>query len=151
MADLQQRLRPQHNFIAAYNPFSNGIVVVVCREELKASRNLLSELQLRHMSWPTVIHLIMKMLNHSLSLKLSSKALSLLGVFIYMKPGDPMSLLLAANDDTEKFQAMTYWRLNNFLSMGTWRNLSTKAQATLHPLRQDPQAQLDRHNARTNF
>lgn len=47
--------KSSHHFTLAYCPWSNGTVEVVCRELLRATKAILSELQLPHKTWPSVI------------------------------------------------------------------------------------------------
>ena len=67
--DVVRELRDQtnglHHFTLAYCPWSNGTVEVVCRELLRALRAFLSEFQLPHRSWPSVMPVVQSVLNNS--------------------------------------------------------------------------------------
>ncbi len=62
---LGEATKASHHFTLAYCPWSNGTVEVVCRELLRATRALLSEFQLPHRCWPSVLPLVQSALNNS--------------------------------------------------------------------------------------
>ena len=63
MRSLREQTVGSHHFTLAYCPRSNGTVEVVCRELLRATRALLSELKLPQKCWPDVIPVVQSVLN----------------------------------------------------------------------------------------
>jgi len=65
MTQLAKRHYIRHHFTVAYSPWSNGAVERCCREVLRATTALMSELRLAPQDWPDVISLIQKIINES--------------------------------------------------------------------------------------
>jgi len=58
MKNLREALHSSHHFTLAYCPWSNGSVEVVCRELLRATRAILSEMQLDRKAWPSLMPIV---------------------------------------------------------------------------------------------
>ena len=65
LAGLVSELHANHHFTTPYSPWANGTIERVCREVLRASRALLSELGLAAQDWPSVVEIVQSVVNHS--------------------------------------------------------------------------------------
>lgn len=74
MEYLNSSLHSHHHLTTAYCPQGNGTAENVCREVLSACRALLSEFRMREREWPTVLKLILSILNHSVRPSLGQEA-----------------------------------------------------------------------------
>lgn len=62
---LKEKNKSAHHFMIACCTWSNGTVEVVCRELLRTCRTLLSEYQLPHSCWPTVLPVVQSVLKNT--------------------------------------------------------------------------------------
>lgn len=62
---VKNQVKASHHFTLAYCPWSNGTVEVVCRELLRACRAILSEFQLPHTAWPSIMPVVQSALNNT--------------------------------------------------------------------------------------
>lgn len=63
LGSLASETHTKHHFTTTYTPWANGMVERVCREVLRASRVLLSELKLAEQDWPAVSECIQSIIN----------------------------------------------------------------------------------------
>lgn len=62
---LSDTTKSSHHFSLSYCPWSNGTVQVFCLELLRATRAILSEFQLPHKYWKSVLPSVQSALNNS--------------------------------------------------------------------------------------
>lgn len=65
MRGLTKDLHTKHHFTTAYCPWANGTVERVCREVIRASRALLSEMRLPPKDWPAVLEAVQCVINQA--------------------------------------------------------------------------------------
>jgi hypothetical protein len=92
MAAVAAELRVRHRFTTAYAPWANGTVEVVCRQVLKALRQLCPEFKLSFQEWPEVLYVVQSVLNSASSSKLRGNCP--FTVFASMPAGNPITMVL---------------------------------------------------------
>lgn len=70
---LRESLFAAHHYSLAYCPWSNSAVEVMCRELLRATRAVLSELELNQICWPAVIPMVQYALKNSVLERLGNR------------------------------------------------------------------------------
>jgi transposase InsO family protein len=70
IAELNRRLATKHHFTLPYTPWSNGTIEVVNRELRKLLRTWISEFRIPLKDWPSLIPLMVHVLNFSVSPRL---------------------------------------------------------------------------------
>lgn len=74
MDELAMKHHIRHHFTVAYSPWSNGAIERCCREVLRATTALLSEMRLAPQDWPDIIQVIQKVINESPVERLGKRA-----------------------------------------------------------------------------
>ena len=92
LSALSKKLRIDHRFSLPYFPWVNGTVEVVCREMARATRAILSNLQLPKTDCPSVVPIVKTALNISSTKVLNGKCP--MNVFTGMKPDNPIDAIL---------------------------------------------------------
>lgn len=80
---VPEKLKSSHHVTSPYCPPSNGTFEVVCREVLRATRAVLSELQLTGHAWASLISIVQAAINSAPTKRLAGKCL--LTVFTGLK------------------------------------------------------------------
>jgi hypothetical protein len=60
-----EALGTNHHFTTAYSPSADGTVEAVCKQTIRAARDMLSEMHLAPQEWPCVLPAIQAVLNNS--------------------------------------------------------------------------------------
>jgi transposase InsO family protein len=70
---VQKELKAKHNFTTANCPWSNGTIKSACKQVIRASRAVLSELKMYADEWLEVVSIVQRFLNNSLSTRLNKE------------------------------------------------------------------------------
>lgn len=65
MNNLTSRMHIKHHITTTYYPWSNGTVERVCKEVLRPACSLLSDSKMSVGQWPTIVHVIQRVINNS--------------------------------------------------------------------------------------
>ena len=89
--ELSSRLHVEHHFTVAYTPWANGTVERVNRDVLNTMRTLLSDFRLSRFEWPSLVSLVVSVINSSPSARLAG--LSPVQVFLGRTPSHPLDFV----------------------------------------------------------
>lgn len=126
----------RHHFTTAYCPWANGSVERICNEVIRASRAVLSELQLSPKHWQSILECIQSIINQEPLKRLGlrneknpSMYRTPLEVFTIHRPKRPLlrALLLSGYRETPSLQEL---RVKEILEIG-------KIQDTLDKMRKE--------------
>ena len=146
---LQEKVKAGHRFTLAYCPWSNGTVEVVCRELVRATRAILSELQLPYSSWTQVLPIVQSILNNSIVSRLGNRCP--LTAFTSLPQDTPLTAI-----KTQKKGKISIQSIENIESIR--RDYISTLHAALEKIHKDialasskkRKAAIESHNRKTN-
>lgn len=145
---MQESLRVSHHLKLAYCPCSNGTVEVVCRELLRATRELLSEFQMDQKCLPSVLPLVQSTLN-SAPLKRLVNSCSLTA-FTGLQQGTPLHYIKRKDGSTVTIQKIKEVRSKQRLETKSMlRSLQNMHNEILKKPSEERNKAIEEHNRKT--
>ena len=157
LKDLTREMKVQHHFTTAYSPWANGTVERVCKEVLRATRALLSELRLPPTSWPAVLEMVQSILNQSPWKRLGSRENSPRGIY-----RTPLEVFTSCRPRRPLLKALPIGDYSNTMSLDEARARQLcgieELQGAMELMHKDVKglisssrkSAIERHNSKTN-
>jgi hypothetical protein len=99
MLCLQKKLKAKHHFTTAHCPWANGTIESACKQVIRVSRALLSDLKMSVDDWDKVVPVIQSVLNNSPASRLQNR--TPMYVFTSHKDTTPLALILEGVKEVE--------------------------------------------------
>lgn len=114
---IREETNSSHHFTLAYCPWSNGTVEVVCREMLRATRALLSEFQLPHNAWPSILPVVQSALNNTILKRLANRCP--LTAFTGLPQDTPLSSIIRKSNEIVKVHSVDIVKATRIANLKT--------------------------------